>query len=388
MACKDCEKNFDQPDLPHYVKVCSSCGREMKINAYNKKKKGLVVPEGGQLVLPSSFLNISLNPLKANGRFFRPGIKAFTELIFRGGWSINIQEIDQIIDENDKKVAEILRNSPLLTHIDFDSPSFGDDSFDFLKDKQNTVEWFAILSDVLNSVVKEAVEKNDIKLALWAMAGFERYRALTLFTEQFEEALWMGQSARRLIDAIRIWDANKTNSVEEFWQQTFQDFSFVLSQVFAVPVMYIQGKAHIGGEDVDGTGRKIVDYLYQNESSNEAILIEIKAPTTKLLKRKYRDDVYLPSDDLAGSVIQVKNYKKKTIKSLENRFQAEKRFDVFNPKCVVIIGNASQELIKPEQRESFELFRSTLQDVEIVTYDELFRKVDILAELFNLKHKS
>jgi hypothetical protein len=36
-------------------------------------------------------------------------------------------------------------------------------------------------------------------------------------------------------------------------------------------------------------------------------------------------------------------------------------------------------------KKSFELFRSSYRDVEIVSYDELFKKVELLAQLFHLQ---
>jgi hypothetical protein len=38
-----------------------------------------------------------------------------------------------------------------------------------------------------------------------------------------------------------------------------------------------------------------------------------------------------------------------------------------------------------EKRKSFELFRTNLKNVEIVTFDELFKKAETLATLFNLR---
>ena len=38
-------------------------------------------------------------------------------------------------------------------------------------------------------------------------------------------------------------------------------------------------------------------------------------------------------------------------------------------------------------RKSFELYRTSLRDVEIVTYDELFKKAETLGTLFNLIRK-
>ena len=51
---------------------------------------------------------------------------------------------------------------------------------------------------------------------------------------------------------------------------------------------------------------------------------------------------------------------------------------------MLVVGNAESQLSSTERRKSFELFRAS-SDVEIVTYDELFRKVEILGQLFGLK---
>jgi hypothetical protein len=61
-----------------------------------------------------------------------------------------------------------------------------------------------------------------------------------VFKEQLEEVVWMGHSAKRLIDISGIWDNNKSNDDEQFWQLTFNENTYVLSQVFAVPVVFIQ----------------------------------------------------------------------------------------------------------------------------------------------------
>jgi hypothetical protein len=41
-------------------------------------------------------------------------------------------------------------------------------------------------------------------------------------------------------------------------------------------------------------------------------------------------------------------------------------------------------LTTESKRKSFELYRRNLRDVEIVTYDELFKKAETLATLFNI----
>jgi hypothetical protein len=61
---------------------------------------------------------------------------------------------------------------------------------------------------------------------------------------------------------------------------------------------------------------------------------------------------------------------------------------VFAPKCVVLVGNGAKELSTQAKRTAFELFRSDSSMVEVVTYDELFRKLEVLATLFSLVRKT
>ncbi len=65
-----------------------------------------------------------------------------------------------------------------------------------------------------------------------------------------------------------------------------------------------------------------------------------------------------------------------------------RQITTFNSKRVVLIGNYERELTDPKKRASFELFRGSLSGVEIVTFDEFFRKVENLAKLFNLVRKT
>jgi hypothetical protein len=184
--------------------------------------------------------------------------------------------------------------------------------------------------------------------------------------------------------SLQIWNENKNNSDEEFWQNTLEKYSFVLSQVFAYPVIVVKEKAYVGGKSIFNRGGNLVDFLAKNEISKNAVLIEIKTPTTELLGRQYRGNAFSISAELSGAVVQAANYKS----SLQNQYQA--LFDgsdvdveeAFEPACVVIIGDYSREINRsPVKKKSLGLFRSHLKDIMIVTYDELFGKVQLLVNL-------
>ena len=181
--------------------------------------------------------------------------------------------------------------------------------------------------------------------------------------------------------SLNTWESFKTNPEEEFWQNELTNNSFILSQIFSFPVMLVKGKAYVGGKSLNNKGGNIVDFLYKNSLTTNAALIEIKTPETELLGTKYRG-VYSISKELSGSTIQVLNYANSLTIDFNNLTrQSNSDLGAFKPNCVVIIGNAGKELDTEEKRKSFELYRNNLQDVSIVTYDELFGKVNNFIEL-------
>ncbi|HUM70281.1 MAG TPA: DUF4263 domain-containing protein [Chloroflexota bacterium] len=188
--------------------------------------------------------------------------------------------------------------------------------------------------------------------------------------------------------SLKIWDENKNNASEEFWQETFLNHAFVLSQIFAYPVVIVKDKAFLGGKDLGNVGGNIVDFLAKNNISENAVLIEIKTPQTRLLHSQYRDNAYSISSDLSGSIVQVLNYRRSLISnfaSLQSNNQYE--LESFEPICLIIAGTHQSELTNPTKKRSFELFRSHLQGVQVITYDELFEKVRLMIELLEGKRE-
>lgn len=180
------------------------------------------------------------------------------------------------------------------------------------------------------------------------------------------------ESLRR---SLLIWQQSHANADEEFWQREFLKNSFLLSQVFAYPILLVKDKAYVGGKSFENSGGNIVDFLCKNELTNNAVLIEIKTPMTQLIGANYRGSVYSVSPELAGAVIQVANYASSLVLSYNSLTSGRAGiFESFRPRSVVIVGNAKRELDDIDKRKSFELFRSGLKDVEVITYDELYGK--------------
>jgi len=181
---------------------------------------------------------------------------------------------------------------------------------------------------------------------------------------------------------IQIWNANKKNGDEAFWQSELENNAWVISQVFSHPVIIFQKKAYVGGKAIDNKSGNLVDFLFRNHITSNVVLIEIKTPLTKLMGTQYRSNVYSVSNELSGSINQVITYKDELYKNyFQLAGQSQKEFHSLNPQCLVICGCFENETLNDTSRRSFELFRNELKNVEIISFDELFSKIELLLKL-------
>jgi hypothetical protein len=384
MPCAKCEHIVERPDLPHVVRQCEGCGRDLHIHEPGAHGIGFNVRKGDRVVIPKDWLTLSLNPLKSRGQFSRYGLQWFAEQIHFEDLPKKKNDVAAEIDRLETRCDQILGGSDLLTGLQLSNPDHADQIITKLKEHKDSAEWWAFLMGTFISFLRDAMQTGDVQQAVWAMGCVERCRSMLLFKEHLEEVVWMGQSAKRVVDILHTWDNNKTNADEGFWQITFRENVYAISQVFAVPLVFIKEAAYVGGMNIDRQNAKLADYLFSQESSQEAVLVEIKTPATKLVGPKYRG-THRPSPELAGAVMQALDYRRTLSRNLSSVLEGtDHKLSAFAPKCVVIIGNGARELDNELKRRAFEMFRSNSRDVEIVTYDELFRKLEVLASLFSL----
>ena len=64
--------------------------------------------------------------------------------------------------------------------------------------------------------------------------------------------------------------------------------------------------------------------------------------------------------------------------TLANEHARKRGFLLADPRCLVIVGNTAQ-LDSPAKQNSFEYFRGAQRTTEIITFDELFKKVSTLC---------
>lgn len=184
----------------------------------------------------------------------------------------------------------------------------------------------------------------------------------------------------KMINPVFLED-NLDNEKEKFWQDLFKQHPNILSTIIPSVVHIIEDQPYFGGKAIDNKGGTIGDFLYKSGTNNVSI-IEIKTPSTDLLGTEYRNDVFCPSKELSGSIIQIRKQKDNLMKEYDHikrkSIIKEKDFDAYDPKSYIIIGNSSK--LNPIELESFELFRNSLKDIEIITFNELIEKLKIFQK--------
>jgi hypothetical protein len=103
------------------------------------------------------------------------------------------------------------------------------------------------------------------------------------------------------------------------------------------------------------------------------MLIEIKTPATELLSAKqYRNDVYGCSEDLIGATQQLLLARQRLIQDGRRLVdEDDPEFRVLCPTGILLVGRA-KTLASAAQKRCFELYRNSLREIAIVTFDELF----------------
>jgi hypothetical protein len=192
-------------------------------------------------------------------------------------------------------------------------------------------------------------------------------------------------SVSKIDKILKIWEDNKTNSDEKFWQKTFEENNWVLSQIFACPYIFISGEVFAGGKNMKNAGGVLPDFLIKQSNSKNIAFIEIKTPTTNIMgNTPYRGSegnsnvVYSTHSEFSGTVNQILNQRRIFLR--ERAIREDDSRDYENPKCVIVVGCKGG--LSEGQIKCFDLFRDSYSNMEIITYDEIFERISLLKKAF------
>lgn len=186
---------------------------------------------------------------------------------------------------------------------------------------------------------------------------------------------------------------------EDVWQAYFERnnwiFGYGLSYFFNSALDGRRLEQLTRGHDISGPGKR-VDALLKTRGFVSALAFgEIKTHETPLLKqvsRAYRAECWQVSGELTGGIAQIQKTVQLALDSIGARLDlardngdptGESLF-LFQPKAFLVIGSLSEfqtpHDINIEKYSSFELFRRSLTNPEIITFDELYERAKFIVE--------
>ena len=258
--------------------------------------------------------------------------------------------------------------------------------FSKIKEKYQKGTVYRILSEYDN--VEKALSTDDKSVLL------KLFEDMSIKSKDFFEKQALATTKEKIEEKIiedvlsefkRLLGLKKVS--EEKWQEFFKSNAWIFTQLFAYPTVLFKDKAYVGGKSIQNKEGKIVDFLYTNKLTQNSALIEIKKHTTKLLSDKpYRgSDVYNMHKELSGAINQVLDQKDTYAKKFDS-IKGENAIQSFNPKCIILIGRL--DVLDIKQHKAFELLRSSFKDIEIITFDELFARIQLVLSIFKREDKN
>ena len=169
---------------------------------------------------------------------------------------------------------------------------------------------------------------------------------------------------------------------ENWWQQFFEENIFALQLLFGGPTVFVDAQVPIGEGANAVKGKKIADYLLKNALTNNAALVEIKKPGTKLMMhRPYRKGVYGVQGEIGKAITQVLDQALQLTRHEADtkRRTGDASWTSNAPRCFVVAG-VTTELDTDDKKKSFDLYREHLSGVRLVTYDEVLGQLTMLYD--------
>jgi hypothetical protein len=233
--------------------------------------------------------------------------------------------------------------------------------------------------EVVKAAVGGALTESDVRLLV------DRKAALAEFEKLIHDHGYIE----------RVREHTQAEGEEKVWQRFFEDhpwiFGYGLKLIAAEGLEDKLEQTTTGASAFDAKGDR-VDALMATKGLIQSLMFtELKTASTKLIaEREYRSGVYPPTRELAGAVSQVQTTAHRAIRRLEDLHRPigsdgwpTDLVGTIRPRLVVVVGTLGQfrrdDDVNHDRYRSFELYRRSIDDVEIITFDELLARARYIA---------
>jgi len=183
-------------------------------------------------------------------------------------------------------------------------------------------------------------------------------------------------------------------STEKLWQIFFEKnqwiFGYGLGYIFLSGLDGKKLEQVVKGFSVNSFGKRVDALMKTSGMISNLCFIEIKTNKTELLESKpYRSGCYAPSRELMRAIAQIQGTVASaidgliTIEDKDGNPTGEEMFN-YQPKSYLVIGNLdefrTEKGVNKHKYPSFELFRKSISNPEIITFDELFDRAKFIVQ--------
>ncbi|OBF31981.1 hypothetical protein A5719_29840 [Mycolicibacterium peregrinum] len=239
------------------------------------------------------------------------------------------------------------------------------------------------LLEAMRTALGETLTQADLDLMINRKSVLERFRRMLAEPEYFSE-----EQAR----------LGKTR-LEDVWQCFFEEnpwiFGYGLSLISCES--YDDQKLEqitTGASLFAGAGKRSDAVLRMRGAVSSLLFCEIKRHDTPLISgTPYRaPDVYRASNEVVGAVSQVQKTADKAVRDIGGYVRRHYESDgtpsgfevtTVRPRQVVVVGQSTEfevgGSLNPEKVSSFEQYRRSVLDTEIVTFDELYERARFIV---------
>ncbi len=189
-------------------------------------------------------------------------------------------------------------------------------------------------------------------------------------------------------------EESKFHGPEAVWQSFFEDnqwiFGFGLNYIFNSSLEGKSLEQVVEGHSIRNRGKRVDALMHTNGLIQSLCFAEIKTHKKAILRstsKPYRPDSWSISDELAGGIAQLQRTVQQSLNNLQtgldmvdkDGYRTGEKIFLYKPKSYLIIGSLSEfrnseGKINESQYSSFQIFRSSISDIEIITFDELYER--------------
>jgi hypothetical protein len=219
------------------------------------------------------------------------------------------------------------------------------------------------------------------------------------------DIIWVGYKKdqleifRKLLDDEDFFseykNQNSPKSDEWVWQFFFEQnkwiFWYGLNYIWLESVNDWKLERVISWYDFNSSWKRIDGLLSTVSEIKKFVLVEIKRHNVSLIWKQYRWECWVPSEDLYWWISQIQTssnkFKEKYFQKVWLKDKEGNPVDsIFNtkPKSYLIIWQLkefqSEGWVNIDKYSSFELYRESIEWIDIITYDELYERARHIIE--------